>query len=321
MRAIRVEQPGGPEVLCSVELPEPRPKPGELLVDVHAAGVNFLDIYFRRGLYPRPMPYVPGDEGVGVVRAMGAGVEGFAAGDRVAWVMGEASYAEVATAPASSTVKLPQDLPDEAGLILAQGLTAHYLANDIVDSGPGFTALVHAAAGGVGRLLTRILKLRGARVIATVSSPAKQSAAQDAGADDVIVYSAGDFVETVRGLTDGKGVDAVYDGVGRDTFDRSLASLRRRGHFISFGAASGPVPPVDPRALLRAGSISLIRPGLRDFVQTREILDARAQDLFGWLRTGELDLYVGARYPLADAAEAHRALENRQSVGKLILVP
>lgn len=319
MRAIRVSQTGGPEVLEVVDLPEPQPGPGELLVDVRAAGVNFLDIYFRRGTNPKPLPYIPGDEAVGTVRAIGEGADGFTVGQRVAWVLGDDCYAEAAVVPAHLAVKLPDDLPDEAAFILAQGLTAHYLAHDIVETGPGFTALVHAAAGGVGLLLTRMLKLRGARVIGTVSSEAKALAAREAGADEVVFYAQGDFASRVRDLTEGTGVDAVFDGVGRDTFAGSLASIRRRGHFISFGSASGPVPPIEARDLLRAGSISFIRPGLRDFIATREALDARAEQLFGWLRTKELAVTIGGTWPLEQAADAHRALEGRKTVGKVIL--
>lgn len=320
MFAIRVSRTGGPEVLEPVSVTEPAPSAGQLLVDVRGAGVNFLDIHFRRGTNPIAMPYIPGDEGVGVVRALGEGVTGFAIGDRVAWILGEGSYAEVAAVPTKSTVRIPDDMSDDAGFVLAQGLTAHYLAHDIVEPGPGLSVLVHAAAGGVGRLLTQILKIRGTRVIATVSDAAKEPAARAAGADDVIVYSDADFAGTVRELTGGKGVDAVYDGVGKDTFDRSLASLRRRGHFISFGAASGLVPPIDPRALLRAGSITFIRPGLRDFIETPEALRSRTADLFAWIKSGRLRVQIGGRFALKNAADAHRALESRRTVGKLILV-
>lgn len=324
MLAIRVDQAGGPEVLKAVQMPEPTLQSGHLLVDVHTVGVNFIDISFRRGINPRgngpvAMPHIPGDEGVGKVRAVGEGVTGFSVGDRVGWIFAEASYAEVAAVPAMFAVRIPDGVSDETGLVLAQGLTAHYLVHDIAKVDSQTTALVHAAAGGVGLLLTQVLKIRGARVIGAVSSPAKAAAVRAAGADEVVLYSDTDFVDKVRTFTAGRGADVVYDGVGKDTFERSLASIRRRGHLIMFGAASGPVM-IDPRALARAGSISFTQPGLRDFIQPWEVLQSRADDLFAWVRDGRLTVEIGARFALQDAAEAHRAIENRTSIGKLILV-
>lgn len=326
MLAIRVDQPGGPEVLKAVQVPEPTLQPGQLLVDARTLGVNFIDINFRRGINARgndpvAMPFIPGDEGVGIIRAVGDGVAGFSVGDRVAWIFADAGYAEVVAVPAKFAVKVPEGLPDEIGLVLAQGLAAHYLVHDIVKVDSRTTALVHAAAGGVGRLLTQILKIRGARVLGAVSSPAKTALVRAAGADEVMLYSDysdADFAAKVRALTDGKGVDVVYDGTGKDTFERSLASIRRRGHFVAFGAASG-VAMIDPRALLRAGSISFIRPGLRDFIQPWEVLQSRADDLFAWIKDGRLAVEIGGRFALNDAAEAHRAMESRMTTGKLIL--
>lgn len=324
MLAIRVDEPGGPEVLKAVQMPEPALPPGHLLVDVRTVGVNFIDISFRRGINPRgngpvAMPHVPGDEGVGIVRAVGDGVTGFSVGDRIGWIFADSSYAEVAAVPANFAVRIPEDVSDEIGLVLAQGLTAHYLVHDIAKVGAGTTALVHAAAGGVGLLLTQVLKIRGARVIGAVSSPAKAIPVRTAGADEVVLYSDADFVGKVRALTDGQGVEVVYDGVGKDTFDLSLGSIRRHGHLISFGTASGAMM-IDPRALARAGSVSFTRPGLRDFIQPREVLQSRANDLFTWIRDGRLRVEIGARFALKDAAEAHRAIESRMSVGKMILV-
>ncbi len=325
MLAIRVDEPGGPEVLKVVEVPEPFLKPGTILVDVHAVGVNFLDIHLRRGIHPRgnesvPMPFFPGDEGVGIVRAVAEDVTGFVPGDRVGWILGEACYAEVVAAPAAFTVKIPAEVDIETGLVLAQGLTAHYLAHDIAPIKEGTPVLVHAAAGGVGLLLTQILKIRGAKVIAAVSSAEKAEAARAAGADETILYSDQDFAGSVRCLTEGKGVSVVYDGVGRDTFELSLASIRRRGFFVLFGAASGAVESIDPRVLQRAGSISFSRPGLRDFIENRDILQDRADDLFKWISDKRLNVEIGRKFALAEAAESHRALESRAAIGKQILV-
>lgn len=324
MLAIRADQPGGPEVLKPADFPEPSLTSGRLLVDVHSVGVNFLDIYLRRGIHPRgepvPMPFVPGDEGVGTVRAVAEDVTGFAPGDRVGWILGEACYAEVVAAPAAYAVKIPPQIEIDKGLVLAQGLTAHYLAHEFGTIGDGTPVLVHAAAGGVGLLLTQILKIRGAFVIAAVSSEAKAQAARAAGADAAVLYLDPDFAPSVRRLSGGKGVSVVFDGVGRDTFHLSLASLGRRGFFVLFGAASGAVESIDPRALQRAGSVSFARPGLRDFIETRAELQSRADDLFRWIGEGRLEVEIGNRYPLAKAADAHRTLESRGTIGKQVLV-
>lgn len=319
MKAIQFDRTGGPEVLRHVDVAEPALSPDGLLVDVRAAGVNFIDVYFRKGVYPMPLPGIPGDEGVGIVRTVGPDVTGFAPGDRVTYIYAKSGYAEVVAVAAGMATKLPDGLSDDDGFIIAQGLTAHYLATDIGRLGPGAVALVHSAAGGVGALLTRILKLRGVRVIATVSNDAKAAAAREAGADELLVLGADDFSTRVRELTDGRGVDIAYDGIGRDTFDRSLSSVAPCGTMALYGAASGPVPPVDPQSLARAGSISLIRPRLSDYIATREAFEARIADLFKWIGDGRLKVAIGGRFPLAEAAEAHRALESRATTGKLIL--
>ena len=319
MRAISVARPGDFDVLALINAPVPEAGPNQLLVQVEAAGVNFIDIYIRRGTYPVPLPYVPGGEGVGVVSAIGEGVSGFTVGDRVAWTGGKGGYAEFAVVPAASAAILPDAMSNESAFVTAQGLTAHYLANDIVNLAPGSTALVHAAAGGVGSLLTQILKIRGARVIAIVSSDAKRETAKRAGADDVIIGSNGDFAPTVRSLSDGKGVDVVFDSIGAPTIDASLASVRRRGTLVLYGTSGGIVESISPAALSAAGSVSFIRPGLPDYIATREAFQARIDDLFKWVLDGRLVVEIGGRYPLENAGEAHRALESRASTGKLIL--
>lgn len=320
MRAIRMEATGGPDVLRPVDMAEPALTAGTLLVDVELVGVNYVDTYFRSGVYQTELPWVPGAEAVGRVRAIGPEVSGFSLGDRVCWTGGAGAYAAVAVAPAAFTAVVPSELGDEAGLVLAQGLTAHFLACDTPHATEGAVALVHAAAGGVGSLLTQILVSRGVRVIATVSSEAKVSAARAAGAEDVVVYDGEDFVDPVRELTGGEGVEVVYDGVGRDTFAGSLRSLKRRGGLVLFGASSGAVDPVDPRTLMRAGSVTLQRPALTDYIAFRPEFERRAQDVFGWLRSGALRLTIGGRFQLDDAAEAHRALESRTTSGKLMLI-
>lgn len=319
MRAIRVARPGGPDVLELVEAPVPQIGPNQLLVQVEAAGVNFIDIYVRRGTYPVPMPYTPGGEGIGIVSAIGEGVSGFAIGDRVAWTGGKGSYAEFAVVPAATTAILPDTMSSESGFVMAQGLTAHYLAHDIVDTGPGTTALVHAAAGGVGSLLTRILKIRGARVIAIVSAEAKRETARRAGADDIIISANGDFAPAVRDLTAGRGVDVVLDSIGAPTITASLASVRRRGTLVLYGTSGGAVDSISVAALSAAGSVCFIRPGLPDYIATREAFQARVDDLFGWVIDGRLVVGIGGRFPLEQASQAHRALESRASTGKLIL--
>ncbi|GHH66575.1 quinone oxidoreductase [Streptosporangium violaceochromogenes] len=319
MRAVVVSATGGPEVLTLTELPDPEPGPGEVLVDVAAAGVNFIDVYHRMGRYPVPLPFVPGNEGAGTVAAVGEGVEGVAAGDTVAWADVMGGYASRAVVPASRLLAVPEGMTaDLAAAVTLQGLTAHYLTHSVHEVKPGDEVLVHAAAGGVGLLLTQIAKLRGARVIGTVSTDEKEELARRAGADEVLRYDG--FAEAVRALT-GSGVCAVYDGVGAATFDGSLASLRPRGMMALYGQASGPVPPVDPQALARGGSLFLTRPTLGPYIATREELTWRAADVFGWVASGRLKVHVSARHPLADAARAHEDLQARRTTGKLLLLP
>jgi NADPH2:quinone reductase len=322
MQAIVVNRHGGPEELRLVELLDPKPVPGQIIVEVAAAGINFRDIYERKGLYPAPLPFRPGLDGAGTVLAVGDGVTDLRVGHRVAWRMARGSYAERVAVDASQAVEIPDLVSDEtAAAVFLQGLTAHYLATSTYEVGPGDVVLVHAAAGGMGLLLTQIVKMRGGRVIGTVSNASKADLARAAGADEVIDYSTGEFVNAVRELTDGQGVAVVYDGVGKDTFDGSLATLRRRGLLVLYGAASGPVPPVDLQVLNRSGSLFVTRPTLSDYVATREELLSRSGDLFAWVYGGELDVRVGGRYPLSAAAQAHTDLENRNTTGKLLLLP
>lgn len=319
MRAIRVAHTGGAEELKLVDAPAPEVTPGSLLVEVRAAGINFIDVNFRRGAYPIALPYIPGGEGVGIVRALGEEVLGFNLGDRVAWSGGTGSYAEFAVVPAATTVSLPDALGDDAGLVISQGLTAHFLAHDIRPLVAGDTALVHAAAGGVGSLLTQILKIRGANVIGVVSSPAKADIARRAGADEVIVGLDADVAENVRAMTGGRGVEIVFDSVGAPTFEGSLASLRKLGTLVHYGASGGALDSISPAALARAGSISFIRPTLWDYVPDRAAFDLRMSNLFGWIQDGRLKVDIGGRFPLEQVADAHRALESRASTGKLVL--
>ncbi|HXE58427.1 MAG TPA: quinone oxidoreductase [Gemmatimonadales bacterium] len=323
MRTIQVERYGGPEVLVVREVPEPVPGPGQALVRIEAVGVNFIDVYHRTGRYPIPTPFVPGQEGAGVVVALGegAGAAGIAVGDRVAWANQLGSYAELALVPVAKLVPVPAELPPElAAAAMLQGITAHYLVTDTFPLRPGHTALVHAGAGGVGLLLTQMAKRRGARVIATVSSDEKAALSREAGADHVVVYTREDFRDEVRRLTDGRGVDVVFDSAGKSTFDRSLESLRPRGMLVLFGASSGPVPPVDPMRL-NQGSFYLTRPTVGHYVATREELLARAGDVLGQVRSGALRVRIGARHPLVEARRAHRELEARATTGKVLLVP
>jgi NADPH:quinone reductase len=322
MRAIQVPEPGGPEVLRLVDLPESQPGPGEVRVRIAAAGVNFIDTYQRSGAYPTPTPYVPGSEAAGTVDAVGPDVADLAEGDHVAYAMVPGAYAEQAVVPADRCVPVPDgvDLADAAAAML-QGMTAHYLAVSTVPLGPEHRVLVHAAAGGVGLLLTQIAKRRGAVVYGTVSTAEKAALAGDAGCDEVIRYTEVDFADAVRDLTDGRGVDVVYDSVGRDTFDASLASLRPRGHLVLFGQSSGAVPPFDPQRLNSAGSVYLTRPSLAHYVADRAELLERGGEVLGWLAEGSLRLRSGESHPLADAAEAHRRLEGRMTTGKVLLVP
>jgi NADPH2:quinone reductase len=323
VRAIQITEAGGPEVLIPAELPDPGAGPGELLVEVAVAGVNYIDTYQRQGIYPMQMPYVPGMEGTGRVRAVGEGVTEFAAGDRVAWAEPLGSYAELAAVPADEAVPVPDAVSDEDAVgALLQGMTAHFLVHDAHPIRPGETVLVHAAAGGVGLLLTQLASGLGARVIATVSTPEKEKLARGAGAAEVIRYTeVDDLAAEVRTLTGGTGVAAVYDSVGRTTFDASLASVARRGILVLFGASSGPVPPFDPQRLNSAGSLFLTRPKLYDYVSTREELTTRAAAVYAAVAAGELDVRIGNRYPLADARVAHEDLQGRRTTGKLLLLP
>ncbi|MDA8371560.1 MAG: quinone oxidoreductase [Nocardiopsaceae bacterium] len=323
MRAIVVEEHGGPEVLRSRDVPDPEPGPGEVAVDVEARGVNFIDIYKRSGAYPIATPFVPGEEGAGTVSAVGEGVTEIAVGRRVAWAMLAGAYAERAVVPADRLVPVPDGVPTEqAAAVLLQGMTAHYLTHATYPVQPGDTVLVHAAAGGTGLLLVQLAKLRGARVIGTVSTEAKERLARDAGADEIIRYAeeGTDIAASVRGLTGGTGVAAVYDGVGATTFDSSLSSLRPRGVLALFGQSSGAVPPVDPQRLNSAGSVFLTRPSLAHYSADRGELLERTSDLFGLLAAGKLEVRVGGHYPLADAARAHEDLAGRRTTGKLLLV-
>ncbi|GAB2967441.1 quinone oxidoreductase [Amycolatopsis acidiphila] len=319
---MQIRQTGGPEVLEVAEVEIGDPGPGELLVDVAAAGVNYIDTYHRSGLYPMELPLTLGLEGAGTVAAVGSGVPDFEPGDRVAWQGQIGSYAAQAKVAAKIAVRVPDGVPDEtAAALMLQGITAHYLVRSTYEVDDGDDVLVHAAAGGVGLLLTQLAKARGARVIATVSTEEKEKLAREAGADDVIRYDQADFAERTRELTGGEGVAVVYDGVGRTTFDGSLASLRVRGVLALFGAASGPVPPVDPQRLNKGGSLYLTRPTSAHYVRTREELDWRAGELFQSVVDGSLNVRVGHRYPLADARQAHEDLQGRRTTGKLLLLP
>jgi NADPH2:quinone reductase len=323
VRAIQISSAGGPDVLTPVELPDPQAGPGELLVEVAAAGINYIDTYQREGIYPMPLPYVPGLEGAGRVRAVGDGVTGFAVGDRVAWSENLGSYAELVAVAADKVVAVPDAVPDDVAVgALLQGMTAHFLVTDCHPVQAGQDVLVHAAAGGVGLLLTQLVAARGGRVIATVSTAEKEELARGAGAAEVIRYTeVDDLAAAVRELTGGEGVHVAYDSVGVTTFDASLASLRRRGMLVLFGASSGPVPPVDPQRLNAAGSVFLTRPKLFDYNATREELTARAAAVYSAVADGTLDVRIGHRYPLAEARAAHEDLQARRTTGKLLLIP
>jgi NADPH:quinone reductase len=320
MRAVQVEVHGGPEVLVPADVPDPEPGEGGVLVEVDAAGVNFIDTYLRSGIYPTPLPVVPGLEGAGTVLAVGPGVSDVAVGERVAFCDGPGSYAARAVIPAARLVPVPDAVSTElAAAALLQGMTAHYLLHDTHPVAPGDAVLVHAGAGGMGLLLCRMASALGATVITTTSSEAKGELAREAGAHHVLRYE--DFADRVRELTDGAGVAVVYDGVGATTFDGSLKALRVRGVMALYGAASGPVPPVDPQRLNSGGSLWLTRPSLGWHVMTTEALRERAASVFTSVADGTLPIRVGGRYPLDDAAQAHRDLEGRATTGKLLLIP
>ncbi|MDD7937528.1 quinone oxidoreductase [Actinomycetospora lutea] len=324
MHAVRVSRLGGPEVLEPADLPDPEPGEGEALVELAAVGVNYIDTYFRTGLYPHELPYVPGVEGGGTVRAVGPDVTAVAPGDRVVWTNTLGSYATLAVVPVTDLVAVPDGVDLETATAVAlQGMTAHYLLHDTHPVAPGEDVLVHAGAGGMGLLLCQMARSLGARVIATTSSPEKDALAREAGADETLRYGSSpqDLADRVRALTGGEGVAVVYDGVGASTFDASLASLRIRGVLALYGAASGPVPPVDPQRLNSAGSVYLTRPSLHWHVRTPEQLAARAAAVFSAVAAGDLAVRIGGRYALDDAATAHRDLESRRTTGKLLLRP
>jgi NADPH2:quinone reductase len=322
MFAIRVAQHGGPEVLQWTALTDPVPGATDLVVELAAAGLNFVDTYQRSGLYPMEPPFTPGSEGAGVVTAVGDDVRRFAVGDRVAWASVVGSYAEQVVVPEELAVAVPDGVGlDVAAAVLVQGMTAHYLAVDAFPLKDGDRCLIHAGAGGTGQLLIQIAKLRGAEVFTTVGSASKAELAEQAGADHVVLYRDLDFAEAIEAIAGPRPIDVVFDGVGNATFDRGLDVLRRRGTMVTFGNASGAVDPVAPLRLMRAGSLYLTRPTLVDYVTTRDELERRAGDIFGWIEQDSLYVRIGARMPLAEAAEAHRMLEGRQTTGKLLLEP
>ncbi len=322
MKVIRVHQPGGPEALREESVPVPVPGPGEALVKVEAAGVNFTDVYHRTGLYPLPVPFVPGSEAAGTVQAVGPSVTEVKPGTVVAYATQLGAYAQYAIVPVWKLVPLPKTIPVRtAAAVMLQGLTAHYLTHSTYPVTRGTTALVHAAAGGVGLLLTQIAKRLGATVYGTVSTDEKAALAKAMGADAVIRYRDVDFAAAVQELTAGRGVDVVYDSVGRDTVAKSLNCLRPRGYLVLFGQSSGPVEPIDPLLLLEKGSLFLTRPTLRHYLATREELLQRTARLFEWISAGQLQVRIDRTFALRDAAEAHRQLESRSVIGKLLLIP
>lgn len=320
MKAIRVERPGGPEVLTLQDVPLPEPGPGQARVRIHRIGVNYIDIYHRTGLYPLDLPFTPGSEAAGVVDAVGEGVTEVKVGDRVAYAMHRGSYAEYAIVPAWILAPIPDEISFEtAAAVMLQGLTAHYLTHSTFPIQPGHKVLVHAAAGGVGLLLVQMAKARGATVFGTVSTQAKAELAKAAGADEVILYTQEDFAEAIQTITGGEGLDCVYDSVGKDTFEKSLKCLRPRGYLVLFGQSSGPVPPVDLQILNSHGSLYVTRPSLAHYILDREELLQRTNDLFAWIKEKKLDVRIDSTFPLAQAAEAHKRLESRASSGKILL--
>lgn len=322
MQAIQVSQVGGPEVLTSVDLPVPSPKPNEALINIKAAGINFIDVYIREGRYQTPLPFISGQEAAGVVTEVGSEVTTLQPGDRVAYTSVLGSYAEYAAVPASRLVKIPDEIDfEQAAAAMLQGMTAHYLLYSSYPLKKNETALIHAAAGGVGLLLVQMAKKMGARVIATAGTPEKAQLARDAGADECIVYTEADFETETRRLTDGAGVHVVYDGVGKATFDKDLEVLRPRGYLVLFGGSSGAVPPFDLIKLSQKGSLFITRPTLAHYTVTREELEWRANDVLQSIADGDLKLRIHKVYPLAEAAQAHRDLEGRKTTGKLLLKP
>ena len=322
MKAIVVRELGGPERLVLDDLPDPEPGPRQVLVEVSAAGINFIDTYQRNGLYPMDLPYTPGLEGSGRVIEVGEDVHGLSVGDRVAWVSALGSYAERHVVPADAAIPVPDEVGDDvAAALLLQGITAHYLATDTFPLSAGDICLIHAGAGGVGLLLTQIAKRKGAEVVTTVGSADKAELSEEAGADVVVIYTEKDFKEEVEQRFGPNSLDVVYDGVGATTFEKGLDLLRPRGMMVAFGNSSGPPPDISPLVLSRKGSLFLTRPTMAHYTQTREELLARARSLFDWVRAGFLTVRIGERYPLADAEEAHRALEGRATAGKVLIEP
>ncbi|HZA21476.1 MAG TPA: quinone oxidoreductase [Dehalococcoidia bacterium] len=321
MKAVQITQYGGPEVMKYQDVQDPAPGEGQALVQIQAVGVNFTDTYSRSGVNPPQLPWVVGVEGAGVVQKVGARVTNVKEGDLVAYSSSPGSYAELAVVPAWRLIKMPQGLDAKVGAAaMLQGMTAHYLCHSTYRVQSGDRALIHAGAGGVGLLLIQMVKRLGGYVFSTVSTEAKAQLAKDAGADHVILYTQQDFADEIKNATDGKGVQAVYDAVGKTTFDKSISCLSRRGYMVLYGQASGPVPPMDPR-ILGNGSLFLTRPGLGDYTTTREELEQRAGDVLSWVKSGELKLRVEHVFPLSEAAEAHRQLESRSTTGKLLLIP
>jgi len=322
MKAIQVNQVGGPEVMAVVELPVPKPKANEAVVKVAAAGVNFIDVYLREGRYKAPLPFILGQEGAGTVTEVGADVKSVKAGDRVAWAGLLGSYAEYAVVSADRLVPVPTAVSDQqAAAAMLQGMTAHYLAHDTYPLKFGETALIHAAAGGVGLLLVQMAHNIGARVIGTVSTEEKAKLAREAGADEVILYTQSDFEAETKRLTGNKGVHVVYDSVGKTTFEKGLNVLRTRGMMVLFGGSSGAVPPFDPIILTQKGSLFLTRPSLGNYISTREELLTRSEAVFAMIDSGKLKLRIEHTFPLAEAQQAHRDLEGRKTTGKLLLTP
>ncbi len=322
MKAIQVSKVGGPEVLELVDTPAPEPKPTEAVVQLKATGVNFIDVYYREGRYPAPLPFIPGQEGAGVVTAIGSEVSSVKPGDRVAYAGVLGSYAECAAVPADRLIPIPDKLDfNQAAAAMLQGMTAHYLSHSTFPIKAGQTVLIHAAAGGVGLLLVQMAKKLGARVIGTAGSEEKAKLARDAGADELVIYTKQDFEVETLGLTGGKGVDVVYDGVGKTTFDNDLKVLRPRGYLVLFGGASGAVPPFDLLMLTKHGSLFVTRPTLHNYIHTRADLEQRSNEVLGMIVSGDLKLRIYKTYPLALAQEAHRDLEGRKTTGKSLLIP
>jgi len=320
MRGIQIERYGGPEVLKYGALPDPTPAAGEVLVRVHVAGVNFTDVYQRKGVYPGTLPFIPGVEGVGVVEKLGSGVTDVKVGARVGWVMIKGGYAELIALPAQRLVPIPEGVDDRtAAALLLQGMTAHFLLTDCYRVQRGEWILIHAAAGGVGLLMTQMAHRLGARIIGTTSTEEKAALARTAGADEIVLYTKEDFQDAARRITGGVGVSAVYDSVGMTTFLKSLDCLRPRGYMVLFGGSSGPAPTIDPMILNAKGSLFLTRPTLGNYVSSREELRRRAADIFAWAAKGELEVRAEHDYPLADAAKAHADLEARKTTGKILL--